>query len=207
MNNKLCKLSNVFFLGVLVFASGAQAETEWNPSISETEKAMEIKRMEAFEEKTRKGVLEVWVDGLRYHSGTGLTWIGVLGRTNLTAFRPLPSQAFDMQLFDENGKEIKKTWYGRQFGETAKPDKKLLDGTFRNDPGVFFGRSRELRFDHGAGESQMWSFNAVRAFKIKEPGEYRLLVTVRLFVKDTNGVFQPLILPPVSKQLKVLIGK
>jgi len=178
--------------------SSAYSEIEWNPSISEADKAMMIKQLEAFREKVRKGHLEVSVGGPNDHT------VGVMGRTNLTAYKPLRLQAFDIQLFDEDGNEIRKTWYGRQFGQPLKPDKKLLDGTFRKDLGEMYGHSRELLFNHGAGESQMWDFDPIKAFRIKEPGTYRLQVTVRLFVKDTNNVFQPFILAPVSKPLKIV---
>ena len=198
MRNRLCKVPFFFVLGVFVLAADAHSEIEWNPSISEAEKTIIIKEMEAFREKARKGYLEVSVG-----SDVASTWVGVLGRTNLTAYKPLRTQAFEIQLFDENGKEVRKTWCGRQFGETLKPDKKLLDGTFRLDPGVGWGRSRELLFNHGAGEGNMWNFNLVKAFKIEDSGPYRLQVTVRLFVKDTNGVFKPFILPPVSKEVKI----
>lgn len=197
--------------GVVALALHARAEFEPNPSISETQKVAELNLLETRKEKIRTEYLSAEVGGLRDGQytieggySTILTWVGVRGRTNLIAYKPLPSQAFDPQLFDEDGKEIKKTWYGREFGETPKPDKKLVDGTFRKDPGEMWGQSRELRFGHGAGDSHLWDFNALKAFKITEPGEYRLQVTVRLFVKDTNGVFQPLILPPVSRQVKIL---
>ena len=66
-----------------------------------------------------------------------------------------------------------------------------------------WGNSRELLFEHGAGDFHVWDFNLVKAFKIEDSGPYRLQVTVRLFVKDTNGVFKPFILPPVSKEVKI----
>lgn len=68
---------------------------------------------------------------------------------------------------------------------------------------AMYGHSRKLDFSHGDYTSHYWDFDVVKSFRIKEPGEYRLQVQVRLFVKDTNGVFQPFILPPVETPVKI----
>lgn len=186
-------------------ASCAHSEIQFNPSLSETQKVAILKELEADKERLRKEPLHgvISIDRQNHPSASAVCWVGILGQTNITTYKPLPTQAFEAQLLDEDGKEVKKTSYGRQFGEPASPDQKLLDGTFRKDAGEAWGRSRELRFATGDGSSHYWDFDVLKAFKIKEPGEYRLQVTVRLFSKDTNGVFKPLILPPVSQQLKI----
>ena len=45
--------------------------------------------------------------------------------------------------------------------------------------------------------------NILKSFCIKDPGEYRLQVEVRLFTKDIKGVFQPFILPPVETKVNI----
>lgn len=82
-------------------------------------------------------------------------------------------------------------------------DKKLMDGSYATDLSAMYGRSRELVFNYGAGDSHLWDLELTKAFKIDEPGDYRLQVTVRLFVRDTNGFFSPFVLPPVSSWIKL----
>jgi hypothetical protein len=43
----------------------------------------------------------------------------------------------------------------------------------------------------------------LKSFRIKEADQYRLQVEVRLFTKDTNGLFQPFILPPVEAKVNI----
>ena len=128
-----------------------------------------------------------------------ICFIGVIGHTNMVAYRPLPSQAFDAHLFDSSGKVVSKTWAGTKFGNSLKVDHELLDLTVH---GVEYvdGRTLLPRF----GDYHIWDFDILKSFKIKEPGEYRLQVQVRLFVKDTNGVFQPFILPMVETNVIIL---
>lgn len=133
-----------------------------------------------------------------------LCWVGFFGHTNLVAYRPLSSQAFDAQLFDENGKEVAKN-FGCQFGKKPKPDAKLLDGSFRKEIAEMYGPSRMLNFTNGDGGCPYWEFDIVKSFRVKEPGAYRLKVQVRLFVKDTNGIFQTYFVPSVER--KVTIAK
>ena len=123
--------------------------------------------------------------------------IGVCGWTNLTLYRPYKSQAYDAHLFDAASKEVSKTFYGRSFGQPLKADKQLLDGSWRNSLATAYGNSREMSFTNGYGDSY-WDIDMIRSFRIKAAGEYRLQVQVRLFTKDTNGVFQPFILPPTE---------
>lgn len=138
------------------------------------------------------------------HYGTLLSCkIGIGGHTNIIGYRPISTQAFDAHLFDENGKEIAKTFYGRSYGLPLNPDKKLLDGTWVNDLEAGYGHGRLLDFVHGYANNPEWKFEMLKTFRIKEPGEYRLKVQVRLFTKDTNGIFQPFILPPVETKVNI----
>lgn len=196
-------------MSLTIASTIARAEPESPHSISDPDKAASQRLLQAHWEKARKGYLEVTVGGL--HNGVttdgrqvkNLMWVGILGRTNLVAYKPLPKQAFDAQLFDANGKEIKKTFFGRQLGKPLQPDKKLLDGSYATDISAMFGQSRELVFTYGAGDQHLWDLELMKMFKIVEPGDYRLQVTVRLFVRDTNGVFSPFILPPVNTWIKL----
>jgi hypothetical protein len=130
--------------------------------------------------------------------------IGVLGHTNVTAYKPLRSQAYEARLFDMNGKEISKTADGKKnFGLPLKPDKALLDGSFDSTGEAMWGNPRTLNFTNWDGASHYWEFNIVKSFYIKEPGNYRLQVQVCLFTKDTSGVFQPFILPPVETKVNI----
>ncbi len=130
--------------------------------------------------------------------------VGVVGHTNLVAYKPLPEEAFDAKLFNQNGEEVSKAWFNPKFGQPLKPDKKLLDGSFLMDSDAMFGNSRELNFTNWDGSNHYWDFNIVKSFRVKKAGEYRLQVQVRLFVKDTNGVFQPFILPAAVTNVTIL---
>lgn len=136
--------------------------------------------------------------------------IEVDGHTNIIAYKPLLPQRFDLHLYDANGKAVSKTWWAWwNIGATLKLDAKLLDGAFKNDEG--FGYSREVVFgprslgEIGGESPPAWiaDFNIFQCFRIKEPGEYRLQVQVRLFTKDAKGVFQPFILPPVETRIDI----
>ena len=182
------------------------SQTVWNPALSETQKAAASREFEAYQQRLRNEPLHavVEVDYGHHVPPSVICRIGVLGRTNVTLYKPLPAQAFDAHLFDDEGKEVKKTLQGRQFGEVPKPDMKLLDGSFRMDKEAMYGRSRELPFGSGAGASVYWSFDIWKSFRVKDDGQYRLVVEVRLFYQETNGTFKPLILPPVEKQVKLV---
>ncbi len=66
-----------------------------------------------------------------------------------------------------------------------------------------YGNSRELHFDTGDGNGHYWDFNILHCFRFNKPGIYRLQVQGRLFTKDTNGVFQPFMLPPVETNVTI----
>ena len=129
--------------------------------------------------------------------------IGIYGRTNVTIYRPLLNQVYDAHLYSEEGREVSKTSYGLVFGMPLKPDSKLLDGSWQNDVPTMYGHSRILSFESGYGSTREWSFDILKSFRIKEPGHYRLTVQVRLFTKDTNGIFQPFVLPPVETKVYI----
>jgi hypothetical protein len=121
-------------------------------------------------------------------------------------YRPLPGQAFDARLFDTGGIEIAKTSYGNKFGREPTPDRSLLAGTypkdFKDTYGHWRSRSRELISTNAGSSDYYWDFDVGRAFKVPTPGEYQLIVEVRLFAKDTNGVFKPFVLPAVSRMVR-----
>lgn len=69
--------------------------------------------------------------------------------------------------------------------------------------GVTDTDERTLRFDYGDGNFGLWHFDILKSFHVKKPGRYRLRVQVRLFIKDTKGAFQPLILNPVEPRVEI----
>lgn len=129
--------------------------------------------------------------------------VGIDGWTNLTLFKPLKAQSFEAHLYDENSKEVSKAFFGKPFGSKIEPDKKLIDGSWQNDLAAMYGNSREMCFTNGFGTTLESDLDIVKSFRIKGPGEYRLQVEVRLFNKDTNGIFQPFILPPVESKVSI----
>lgn len=206
-----------YFLICLVLFCGlslgrSQVKT---PSMSEMQNVNDVKRLEDSKEYARSVYLHATVGGLRdghytingSYSKTPLTWVGLMGRTNLIGYTPLPDQAFTLRLFDENGKEVRKTAYGRGFGKPLQPDPGLLKASSQNMPSDMWGRAqRVLMFEHGAGDAHLWDFCLPKAFSLERPGSYRLEVSVRLFVKDTNNtnnIFIPLVLPTIERQLKI----
>jgi hypothetical protein len=123
------------------------------------------------------------------------------GHTNMVTYEPIPEQQFDFHLFSEDGKEIsKKSNY--KFGQSLNPDKQLLTGNYLIQDDVIHVHIRQTDFKNG-NYSHTWSFDILKSFRIKKPGEYRLQVEMRLFTKDTNGVFQPFILPPVETKVNI----
>lgn len=187
----------------LVCATKGHSETEWNPLISEMQRTSIIKDVEEYRSKLKSQPLHVVIS----HGNSVLNkegcQVGIMGYTNVLAYKPLSDEAFDARLFGSDGKEVPKTAYGRQFGKSPKPDRRLLDGSFKKDSDAMYGKSRELQFPTGDGSDHYWDFVVMKAFKIKKTGMYRLQIEVRLFVEVTNGVFQPLVLPPAETQVQI----
>jgi hypothetical protein len=123
--------------------------------------------------------------------------IGVFSDTNVVTYKPLPSQAFDARLFDPDGKQVIKTHEGHKFGKPLAVDAELLDPIHHRILNVL----RDERIVNN--QFPDWEFDLLKSFRIKKPGPYRLEVQVRLFFKDTNGVFQPLLLPAVEIPAKI----
>jgi hypothetical protein len=189
----------------------AATNGEWNPDLTEARKA-------AFAKALQENAAEQWkhrYDGIhavislgmpsnlpstRYNFATG-----VVGYTNILFYKPLPFQALDVHLYNNSGKEVPKTTYGSKYGQPLKPDKELVEGPsppyFPDE--VYGSQIRELHFEITRGNPGYWNLDALKSFRIKEAGEYRLQVQVRLFTKDTNGVFQPFILPPVETKVSI----
>jgi hypothetical protein len=122
------------------------------------------------------------------------------GHTNVVVYVPIPEQEFDAHLFSASGKEISKAT-GCKFGQKLQPDRSLLAGTLSYFDG-WRGYDRRLDFKNG-NCSHFWGFDILKSFRIKEADQYRLQVEVRLFTKDTNGLFQPFILPPVEAKVNI----
>lgn len=124
------------------------------------------------------------------------------GHTNMVVYEPLPEQLFDAHIFSTDGKEIPKM-AGCKFGQTLKPDKRLLAGNYTIMDNAINVHARRLDFKNG-NCSHFWRFDILKSFRVKKAGEYRLQVQVRLFTKNTNGVFQPFILPIVETNVTIL---
>ena len=123
------------------------------------------------------------------------------GHTNMVVYVPIPEQEFDAKLFSMTGQEIPKARHCK-FGQTLQPDEALLAGQLSYQDDVIRGHDRRLDFKNG-NCSHFWEFDVLKSFKIKKSGVYRLQVQVRLFTKDTNGVFQPFLLPPVEAKKNI----
>lgn len=130
-------------------------------------------------------------------------FVGVMSRTNLVAYKPLPSQAYEAGLFDEAGRSIPKTSEGRKtFGKPLKVDDELRDAIHHRILNQLRDE-RTLDLNVGDGDPGIWDFYILKSFRVTQAGRYRLQVQARLFVKDTNGRFQPLLLAPVETQLTI----
>jgi hypothetical protein len=127
--------------------------------------------------------------------------VGVIGHSNIIAYKPLPSQAFDAQIFDSEGMPVVKTSIGKSIGKPLEADLELLDPSHHTIMN-YLRDERTLRFDLGV-EERVGQFTILKSFRIKNAGEYRLRVQAKLFFKDTNGVFQPFTLPPVEEPIKI----
>lgn len=189
----------------------AATNWEWNPALTEAQKAVFTKAL--LEHRA-----ELWkhrYDGIHAVIRLGMPsnlpsthynfLIGVVGHTNILFYKPLLPQAINAHLYDKSGNEILKTSYGFKLGQPLKPDKELLEGLSRPRflDEVYDIQIREINFAITKGSPDYWDFDVVKSFRIKGPGEYRLQVEVRLFTKDTNGVFQPFILPPVETKVSI----
>jgi hypothetical protein len=122
--------------------------------------------------------------------------VDVIGHTNVIAYKPLPSQAFDAQLFDSHGNAVPKTSIGRAFGKPLEVDPELLDPAHHRIMN-YLRDERTLRFDLGVWE-RVGQFMILQSFRVKNAGEYRLRVQARVFSKDTNRVFKPYAVLPVE---------
>jgi len=194
LNNKFAAFCLVLFL-----TGSADSQVHWNPALTESERSNAIIDLEHIESEAYKpSPVHATIRLFREQQ----YWIGVGGNTNLVVYRPLHSQAFDAHLFATGGKEISKARFNHEFGQTLKPDKELLDGSYAMSSEAEFGHSRMMIFPRDSS-AHYWDFDVMKCFRIKEPGEYHLQVQVRLFTKDTNGVFQPFILPPVETKVKI----
>jgi hypothetical protein len=189
---------------LLLFAIVDRLPAQTNSSHADTEKfriVIEQKREEMQKERPVYAIIGIEKQD---HTPTISCWVGVFGHTNVIAYKPLPEQAFDAHLFDQNGKEISKVQFHHEFGQVLEPDKELLDGSYARSVDAMYGHSRKLDFKNWDGSNHYWDFDVMKSFRIKKTGEYRLQVQVRLFVQDTNGVFQPFLLTPVETKLKIL---
>jgi hypothetical protein len=193
------------YLGIclaLLLTCCADSQVHWNYSLTDTQKAVAIIQLEHIRaEACVPSPVHAVISLVN-----GQCRIGVGGNTNVVAYRPLHSQAYDAHLFAKDGKEIPKAWFNHEFGQTLKPDKKLLDGSFAMDLDAQYGHSRMLLFPT-CSDAHYWDFDVLKSFRIKEAGEYRLEVQVRLFIKDTNADFQPFFLPPVETHVKIPVGE
>lgn len=200
----------LLFIGIALKAILAQAQTQWNPTISETQKVAMLKELKEIQDKYRTNLWVEMAPTREGHPGTDriICKVGVFGSTNVVLYSPLPSAAFAARLYDSNENEIRKTALGKKFGKGPIPDHDLLNGLFgkniKDTHGHWRSRSRELTFTNAESSDYYWDFDVTRSFKIKEAGEYKLVVEVRLFVKHTNGVFTPLILPSVNRTVRIL---
>jgi hypothetical protein len=122
------------------------------------------------------------------------------GHTNLVVYVPIPEQEFDARLFTVSGQEVPKT-HDCKFGQNLQPDKALLAGVSYIMEGIS-GYDRRMDFSN-VNESHFWNIDLLKSFQIKKSGVYCLQVQVRLFTKDTNGVFQPFLLPPVETKVDI----
>lgn len=129
-------------------------------------------------------------------------FIGLIAFKIEPAYKPLPSQAFDAWLFDPDGKAVCKTREGRRgFGRPLVVDAELLDPLHHQILSIL--RDERTITMYTGGDAHIWDLDLLKSFRIKKPGPHRLEVQVRLFVKDTNGVFQPLFLPRVERVVNV----
>ena len=189
------------FCLVLALTSHSDAQNYWNPSLTETQRMaaminLERVQAEALRASSLHTVIRLCGEQCR---------IGVVGNSNLVVFKPLHSEAIDAHLFATDGKEVSKGWFNHEFGQTLKPDEKLLDGSFAVDLDAQFGHSRRLYFPRDS-DAHYWDLDVLKSFRVKSAGQYRLQVQVRLFTKDTNGIFQPFILPPVETNIEISVS-
>ena len=127
--------------------------------------------------------------------------ISYRGHTNIVVYEPIPEQLFDFHLFSMDGKEIQKK-IDYKFSQKLQPDKPLLAENYSIQDDVIHGHYRQMDFKNG-NCSHFWRFDILKSFQVKKAGEYRLQVEVRLFTKDTNGVFQPFALPPAETKVNI----
>jgi hypothetical protein len=190
-------MKTFFIITLLLIIVLCKSSAQTNDISPELRK--EMKEMDARIQFFRTNECPIHTDIIARNGETSCQ-VSYRGHTNIVVYVPIPNQEFDARLFSMSGKEIPKA-SDCEFGQKLQPDKSLLGGNnFIMDNGI---RGHERRLDFKNGNcSHFWDFDILKSFRIKEPGEYRLQVEVRLFTKDTNGVFQPFILPPVETKVK-----
>lgn len=192
-------MSNFFLaMSLLLVAALSKSSAQTNDISPELRK--EMKEFDDRVQFMRTNECPIHADIIARNGETSCQ-VSYRGHTNMIVYIPIPNQEFDARLFSMSGKEIPKV-SGCKFGQKLQPDKSLLSGNNFIMDDVIRGHERRLDFKNG-NCSHFWDFDMLKSFQIKDPGEYRLQVQVRLFTKDTNGVFKPFILPPVETKVNI----
>ena len=191
-------MKTVFVLSLLLIVAACETLAQTNDISPELRK--KIKEADDRLQFIRTNDCPIHTDIIVRNRETGCQ-VSYRGHTNMVVYEPIPEQLLDARLFSADGKEIQKT-PDCKFGQKLKPDKTLFAGNYSIMDDAIRGHERRLDFKNG-NNSHFWRFDILQSFRIKEPGQYRLQVQVRLFNKDTNGVFQPFILPPVETKLNI----
>ena len=116
--------------------------------------------------------------------------------TNLIiVFLPEYNQRFSVVLTDTNGASVERTSEGHSVGQTPNVN-------------PIIGESQARR--NGYHLLPLWpndifeqEINPLRYFVLKEPGDYKLTLTQRLYVEDTNTFLKVITLPPISVDVRV----
>lgn len=123
-----------------------------------------------------------------------------LGMTNVakskTLFCPAPTESFSLILRDSSGKEVRRTRLGEKYGKTPANQARLQDL-----PPSGTKRWRALTVPQ-AWEVQIAFLNLMDHFRLSEPGDYELIIEVRLYDMTGQGQLDLFRLPPCSVKFR-----
>ena len=138
------------------------------------------------------------------HLFTGATqvWIGI----------PPFNESVTASMTDSNGAPVPKTVKGLALGQplTLKPETTWTrwGGNNRNPWAKVYNIASRQVLTIGTGLEKLTSSGYLvldpgQYFSIQNPGIYKLTVTLRLYVVETNMFLKPITLPPVSVDVRV----
>lgn len=113
--------------------------------------------------------------------------------------RPLAEQSLDIWLRQTNGSFVP----NKRFGKTLAVDRELLQEKHLKSYWKLPSDARALIVFGKTSAAEVRNFNIAKCFKLKEPGNYTLILEARFIKKNKDGSFELIHLPKVSAKVEI----